>query len=333
MTFQKAERQQAKLRLALAGPSGSGKTYSALLIAQGLAPEGRIALLDTERGSGALYAGLVPYDIATLTPPYSPERYIALIREAEQQGYEVLIIDSLSHAWTGQGGVLDLHEKAATAAKGNTWAAWREVTPAHNALVEAMLGANLHLIATLRTKTAYEVTDENGKKKPVKVGLAPVQREGIEYEFTLVFDLTVDGHLASVGKDRTTLFNGRHFTPSVETGALLRDWLASGIDPQEASRIVLAALTERVEEIDNVPHLENWWRAHKGEIDRLRPADLETLKACCAERKAAILREFAIRQAAEPAAAVPPPTASGPSAPVLPERKRKAKGNGDRAAA
>ena len=120
MSFQKAQRKQAKLRLALCGPSGSDKTYSALLIAQGLAPEGRIALIDTERGSGELYSHLADYDIATLTPPYTPDRYIALIREAEQAGYAVLIIDSLSHAWTGQGGVLDMHEKAATAAKGNT---------------------------------------------------------------------------------------------------------------------------------------------------------------------------------------------------------------------
>lgn len=322
--FQKATRQQAKLRLALAGPSGSGKTYSALLIARGLAPAGRIALLDTERGSGALYAHLTDYDLATLTPPYSPERYIQFIREAERQGYAVLIIDSLSHAWTGQGGVLDLHEKAATAARGNTWAAWREVTPAHNALVEAMLGANLHLIATLRTKTAYEVTDENGKKKPVKVGLAPVQREGIEYEFTLVFDLTVDGHLASVGKDRTTLFNGAHFTPSVETGTKLRDWLESAVDPVAASRIVLAGLTERVEIIDNVPHLEHWWRAHKGDIDTLTPPDRETLKAFCAERKAAILREFAERKAAERS---PEPPSESPAPPAR-GRGRKGKGNG-----
>jgi hypothetical protein len=326
--FQKATRQQAKLRLALAGPSGSGKTYSALLIARGLVPEGRIALLDTERGSGALYAHLTDYDLATLTPPYSPERYIALIREAERAGYAVLIIDSLSHAWTGQGGVLDLHEKAATAARGNTWAAWREVTPAHNALVEAMLGANLHLIATLRTKTAYEVADENGKKKPVKVGLAPVQREGIEYEFTLVFDLTVEGHLASVAKDRTTLFNGEHVTPGLETGRKLRDWLDRAVDPAVASRVVLAGLTERVEAIDNVPHLENWWRAHQGEIVTLTPPDRETLKAFCAERKAAILRERAERKAAEPAAERPPETPSEPPVPPSRGRGRKGKGNG-----
>ncbi len=323
MSFQKATRQQAKLRLALAGPSGSGKTYSALLVARGLVPGGRIALLDTERGSGALYADLADYDVATLAPPYGPERYIALIREAERQGYDLLIIDSLSHAWTGQGGVLDLHEKAATAARGNTWAAWREVTPAHNALVEAMLGANLHLIATLRTKTAYEVTEENGKKKPVKVGLAPVQREGIEYEFTLVFDLTVEGHVATAAKDRTTLFGGQHFTPSVDTGATLRAWLEGGVDPVKHSGERLLVLSERVETIDSVPHLENWWRAHRPEIDTLTAV----LKAFCAERKAAILREFA----AKPAAERLPETPSEPPAPPTGGRRsrgRKGKGNG-----
>ena len=306
MSFQKAQRKQAKLRLALAGPSGSGKTYSALLIAQGLAPNGRIALIDTERGSGELYSHLADYDIATLTPPYTPDRYIALIREAEQAGYDVLIIDSLSHAWSGQGGVLDMHEKAATAAKGNNWAAWREVTPAHNALVDAMIGANLHIIATLRTKTAYDVTDDNGKKKPVKVGLAPVQREGMEYEFTLLFDLSVDSHLATAAKDRTSLFDGQHFTPSPETGAKLREWLDSGVDPVEVSRALLDALTTRVDEIDNVPHLENWWRAHQGEITALLPVDRERLKAHCATRKAAILQALIAK----------------------PEGKRKTKGNG-----
>ena len=311
MSFQKAQRKQAKLRLALSGPSGSGKTYSALLIAQGLAPQGRIALIDTERGSGELYSHLADYDIATLTPPYTPDRYIALIREAEQAGYAVLIIDSLSHAWTGQGGVLDMHEKAATAAKGNNWAAWREVTPAHNALVEVMIGANLHIIATLRTKTAYDVTDDNGKKKPVKVGLAPVQRDGMEYEFTLLFDLTIDSHLATAAKDRTSLFDGQHFTPSQETGVKLREWLDSGVDPVEASRALLGELKARVDEIDNVPHLENWWRAHQGEIVTLLPVDQERLKAHCATRKAAILQALTAK----------------------PEGKRKGKGNGeDRAA-
>lgn len=313
MSFQKAQRKQAKLRLALAGPSGSGKTYSALLIAQGLAPEGRIALIDTERGSGELYSDLTDYDAATLAPPFTPERYIQLIQEAEQSGYAVLIIDSLSHAWTGEGGVLDMHDKATLASRsGNSFMSWREVTPHHNALVDAIIGANLHVIATMRTKTAYDLVDDGkGGKKPIKVGLAPVQRDGLEYEFTLVMDLSVDSHIATAAKDRTSLFDGQHFIPSPETGATLRDWLDSGVDPVEASQALLNTLKAGVSAIDNVPHLENWWRAHQGEIAALLPIDRERLTAHCAIRKGAILEALRPK----------------------PEGKRKGKGNGeDRAA-
>jgi hypothetical protein len=291
MSFQKAQRKQAKLRLALAGPSGSGKTYSALLIAQGLAPDGRIALIDTERGSGELYSHIADYDAATLAPPFTPERYIRLIKEAEQSGYAVLIIDSLSHAWTGEGGVLDMHDKATLASRsGNSFLSWREVTPHHNALVDAIIGANLHVIATMRTKTAYDLVDDGkGGKKPIKVGLAPVQRDGLEYEFTLVMDLSVDSHIATAAKDRTSLFDGQHFIPSPETGATLRDWLDSGVDPVEASQALLNTLKAGVSAIDNVPHLENWWRAHQGQIVNLLLVDQERLTAHCAIRKAAIL--------------------------------------------
>ena len=246
-------------------------------------------MIDTERGSGELYAHLMNYDVAPLTPPYIPERYIALIREAEQAGYDVLIIDSLSHAWTGEGGVLDMHEKAATAAKGNSWAAWREVTPLHNALVDAMLGANLHIIATMRTKTAYEVTDSDGKKKPIKVGLAPVQRDGMEYEFTAVLDLTVDAHIATASKDRTRLFDGKHFTPAPETGETLRKWLETGIDPREESRKLLETLKMRVDETDSTQHLNDWWRKHSPDIATLIPADRHDLTAYCATRKETLL--------------------------------------------
>lgn len=313
MSFQKAQRKQAKLRLALAGPSGSGKTYSALLIAQGLAPEGRIALIDTERGSGELYSHLADYDAAALAPPFTPERYIHLIHEAEQAGYAVLIVDSLSHAWTGQGGVLDMHDKATLASRsGNSFLSWREVTPHHNALVDAIIGANLHVIATLRTKTAYDLVDDGkGGKKPIKVGLAPVQREGMEYEFTVVMDLSVDSHIATTAKDRTSLFDGQHFTPSPETGAKLREWLDSGVDPVEASRALLADLKAQADAINNVPHLENWWRARQAPIVTLLPVDRERLTAHCAIRKGAILEGLAPK----------------------PEGRRKGRGNGDDRAA
>ena len=289
--FRKAERRQAKLRLALCGPSGSGKTYSALLIAQGLAPGGRVALIDTERGSGELYADLMEYDVSPLDPPYTPARYIELIREAEEAGYDVLIIDSLSHAWSGEGGILDMHDKATAASRsGNSFAAWREVTPAHNQLVDTLLAGNLHIITTMRTKTAYDLVDDGkGRKKPVKIGLAPVQRDGMEYEFTCVLDLSIEGHVATASKDRTRLFDGQHFVPTAETGEGLREWLESGKDPVAESRKLLRRLKAQVGRIEAVPRLNDWWRQHGAEIGQLVAADLEKLKAHCARRKTALL--------------------------------------------
>ena len=285
--FQKAQRTQAKLRLALCGPAGSGKTYSALLIAKGLAPEGRIALIDTERGSGSLYSHLGEYDIAPLSPPYSPDRYIQLIQQAEQSGYEVLIIDSLSHAWAGEGGILDLHDKASLASRsGNSFAAWREVTPKHNALVDALIGADLHLIVTMRTKTAYDLSDDgSGKKRPIKVGLAPVQRDGLEYEFTCVLDLSVEGHVATATKDRSGLFDGSHFVPNAGTGEALRDWLNGGVDIVEQSRRLLERFSSHVAVIDSVPHLNSWWKANQGTIATLLPIHADMLKSVATERR------------------------------------------------
>ncbi|NCA72758.1 MAG: AAA family ATPase [Sphingobacteriia bacterium] len=293
--FRKAEKRQARLRLALCGPSGSGKTYSALLIAQGLAPGGKIALIDTERRSGELYAELTAYDVAALEPPYTPGRYIQRIRTAESSGYDVLIIDSLSHAWNGAGGILDMHDKATAASRsGNSFAAWIEVTPSHNALVDAILGAKLDVIATMRTKTAYDLVDDGkGGKKPLKIGLAPIQREGLEYEFTLVMDLSVEGHVATATKDRTRLFDGEHFVPTAATGAALRDWLTTGKDPAAESKRSLKSLKASATRIASVPELETWWRSRSAEIAILTPSDRETLTGHCAGRKLAIIESAA----------------------------------------
>ncbi len=219
MPFTKAKRTNAKLRLAITGSAGSGKTFGALLIALGL--EGKIAVIDTENGSADLYAHLGDYDTCQLTPPFDPRKYIQTIHEAENEGYNVIIIDSLSHEWAGEGGCLDLQAKiAATKYRGNTYAAWRDVTPLHNALVQAVLASPCHIIATIRCKTDY--ANDNGK--PVKVGLAPVQREGLDYEFTSVLDIS-QNHLATVSKDRTGLFPDTPFSITPKVGELLLDWL------------------------------------------------------------------------------------------------------------
>lgn len=193
MPFTRATKLEAKLRLALAAPSGAGKTYTALQLATHLG--GPIAVIDTERGSASKYADLFTFDVIELDS-FHPHRYIDAIKEAEAGGYRVLIIDSLSHAWAGKGGALELVDAGAKrlamryrSGREDSLAAWQEVTPLHNALVDAMVQSRLHLIATLRTKTEYVVETKDGRTKPRKIGLAPIQRESLDYEYDVAADL------------------------------------------------------------------------------------------------------------------------------------------------
>lgn len=224
MEIRKAERRKAKLRLGITGPAGSGKTYGALQVAFGLG--GKIVLIDTENGSGDLYAELGDYDVCTLEAPYSVQKYLEAINLCEKSGYNVIIIDSLSHAWAGAGGLLDMQGHLADSM--NSFSAWRKVTPLHNRLIDAMLSSKCHIIATMRSKTDYiQAENERGRTEIKKVGLAPVQRDGMEYEFGLVFDLSMN-HMATVSKDRTGLFDGKVFMLTTETGEALKDWLNTG---------------------------------------------------------------------------------------------------------
>ena len=226
--FRKAERRKAKLRLAITGPAGSGKTYGALLVAQGLG--GRIAMIDTENGSGDLYSAICDYDILTINAPYDIRKYIKAIHDAESEGYDVLIIDSLSHCWIGEGGLLDMKESVVASGKFNSYSAWSKVTPFQNKLIDTMLSSRCHIIATMHSRTDYiQVVNERGKSEIRKVGLAPVQRDGMDYEFGVVFDLNTE-HSVTVSKDRTSLFDGQSFTLSADTGAKLLEWLNSGAD-------------------------------------------------------------------------------------------------------
>ena len=241
MEFTKATRQKARLRLALTGPSGSGKTYSALLMAKGIG--GRIACIDTERGSASLYEHVVPFDVLDLQPHYTPERYISAIRAAEKAGYDVLIIDSITHEWSGVGGCLELVDEIARSKyKGNSWSAWNDVTPRHRALLDAILQSPLHVIVTMRSKTETAQVEENGRKKVAKLGMKAEQRDGFEYEMTVVLDITHDGHFANASKDRTGLFTGRDPKPiTEETGAEILGWLESGAE-QPNMEMILGAI-------------------------------------------------------------------------------------------
>lgn len=228
--FRKAIKSRAKLRLALIGPSGSGKTYSALAIAAGLGK--RVAFIDTEHGSASKYADLFEFDVLELSS-YSPERYIEALKAAAAAGYEVIVIDSLSHAWMGKDGALEMVDRAAARSKsGNSFGAWREVTPQHNNMVEAIITSPCHVICTMRSKTEYvQDRDERGKTVIRKVGLQPVQRDGMEYEFDVVGDID-HAHQLIVTKSRIpTLSDAVISKPGADLAAQLRTWLDTGPEP------------------------------------------------------------------------------------------------------
>ena len=232
LQFRQARKKQLKLRMALIGPAGSGKTYSALNIGQHLGR--RVAVIDTEHGSASKYADLFTFDVLELES-FHPQMYIDAISAAEQAGYDVLIIDSLSHAWMGKDGALELVDKAAKRSQsGNSFAAWRDVTPLHNNLVEAMLAARLHLVVTMRSKMEYvQEKDEKGRTQIRKVGLQPVQRDGLEYEFDVVADLDTDNNLI-VGKTRCPQLTGVVLPkPGKDIADVLNAWLTDGRPPAE----------------------------------------------------------------------------------------------------
>lgn len=233
MAFKTAKREKIKARIGVCGSSGSGKTYGSLLLAKGLAGDGTIAFIDTEKGKSRLHVGKpgVPvYEVANLDPPYSPQKYIELMNEAMTLKPEVLIIDSLSHAWAGEGGILEMVDRVKSG--GNNFTAWRTLTPLHNKFVDHVLSLPCHVIVTMRTKTDW-VTEKNdsGKMTVRKIGLAPIQRDGMEYEFDVVLDVDRDKHTATASKDRTSLFDTEiGFTITEEHGKLLRKYLDTGDD-------------------------------------------------------------------------------------------------------
>jgi hypothetical protein len=251
MELRKSNRSQARIRIGVQGPSGSGKTYSSLLLAYGLCKDwSNIAVIDTENQSADLYSHLGDYNVVTLKAPYSPERYIEAIQLCESKGMEVIIIDSLSHEWEGEGGILEIHSLMA----GNSFTNWSKITPRHNALIQKILTSNSHVIATIRSKQDYIITEKSGKSVPEKVGMKGVQRDGLEYDFTIMFELDIY-HNTQVSKDRTQLFKvNSPFKIDQNTGVLIAEWCAKGAAQQSSSMI---------EQIKNCAVLEDLYKLYK----------------------------------------------------------------------
>ena len=252
MGFKKATKAAAKLRLGLIGPAGSGKTMTALRVAHGLG--GRVAVIDTERGSASLYSGErgLDFDVLELDS-YEAEKFIQAIGQAEAEGYDVLIIDSLSHAWAGKGGILEFVDKAAKRSGGGSFSGWRDATPLHNQLVDAILGAKLHVICTLRSKVEHVIEQVNGRTQVRKVGLQPVQRDGLEYEFTVVGDVTQD-HELIVTKTRAAWLKDQIVREAGEDlGKQLAAWLSDSNTGPTAMLPAGGKSTAAVDEAAAVP--------------------------------------------------------------------------------
>ncbi len=233
ITFTKATKELSRARVGIVGPAGSGKTFTALTLATGLG--GRIAAIDTERGSMAKYAHRFDFD-QVLFNTFDPRHYVEAIEAAAEAGYDVFIIDSLSHAWTGKGGALDLvNASAARSKSNNSYNAWRDVTPIHNELVDAMLQSPMHVIATMRTKTDYVIEEVERKGRtihvPKKVGMAPIQREGMDFEFDIVGDMD-DMNTWKITKSRCEALTGAVINrPDHRTAKVILDWLSDGVSP------------------------------------------------------------------------------------------------------
>ena len=294
--FQKATRKQAYLRLALTGPSGAGKTYSALLLAKGLG--GNIAFIDTEHGSGSLYSDLVDFDVVSLEAPFSPERYIEAIDAAIEEGYGVLIIDSITHEWNGKGGILEIVDTVTKASNSkNSYFAWGEATPRHNAFIEKILQSPIHVIAAMRSKQDFILTEVRGKQVPKKVGLAPIQREGMEYEFTSVLDLTQGSNLATVSKDRTRIWGIDPFLVTEEHGQKLIEWLNSGVSFDEANESQKVDLLTVIADAEDMEVLKGIYTSAITWSRQLQSDDYETEFTAAKDKRKTELEQPPLQEA------------------------------------
>lgn len=229
--FKQATKQQSRLRMTIDGPAGGGKTFTALRFAHTLAKGGKIAVIDTERGSASKYVGEAPdgtpfaFDVAELDT-FSPSNYVEKISMAALAGYAVLVVDSLSHAWEGRGGALEMKDKSGDK---NQYTAWRSVTPEHNRLIDSILQSPMHVITTMRSRMDYiQEQNESGRTVIRKVGMAPIQRPGMEYEFDIVCDIDQEHNLRVTKSRCNAMADASANRPGPAFFAPLIAWLESG---------------------------------------------------------------------------------------------------------
>lgn len=312
--FKPAERTKVHLRMALTGPSGSGKTYTSLLYARAVAGmDGKIAIVDSEHSRASYYADNdefrgndgTAFCTVAIEPPYTIDKWLRAIKAAEDGGFSVLILDSITQAWRGKGGLLEQKEELDRRPGANHYANWAPITKQHQAFIGAMLNSNLHLIVTMRSKQDYALEEKDGKKVPVKLGMAPEQREGMEYEFAIVLDMGMD-HSAKVSKDITRIYNDKTegvFKPVAADAMLLAEWLTGGAEvvPVNAipDEVPVTAAPAVLLTPNNGPAKSGRVGAPQpvtGGGDRQTPEQRQRLGVLCTQLKVSVLGEIEKRK-------------------------------------
>lgn len=262
MELRKSERKKAKIKIALQGSAGSGKTYSSLLLAKGLTNGdfSKVAIIDTENRSADLYAHLGDYNVLSMDAPYSPEKYIEAIDICLKAKMEVILLDSLSHCWDY---LLDVHSNM----PGNSFTNWGKITPRQNAFVNKILQSNAHIIATMRVKQDYVLNQKNGKYVPEKVGLKAIQRNDLDYEFTIVFDVDI-AHNAKATKDRSGLFIDKpEFVINTSTGKKISEWCENGTVTEQEMLATIAKEIITCTTVEGLRHIYNKYPNYQAKMN------------------------------------------------------------------
>jgi AAA domain len=272
MKLRLVERKKAKIKMALQGSSGSGKTFSSILLAKGLTDGdfSKVVLIDSEWGSGNLYAHLGNFNVVTLEPPYTPEKYIKAIDICLDAKMEVIILDGISKIWQY---LLEFHASL----KGNSFVNWQRVNLKQNAFIDKILQSHVHIIATMRTKQAYVLNLKDGKYVPEKVGLKAIQRNNVDYEFTTVFNLD-NQNLATATKDRTGLFTRKQaFVINSATGRKILNWSLNVISIELVRKEILTCTST-----EGLKHLYEKYSNYNEQIHPLiikRKAELDSINS------------------------------------------------------
>lgn len=242
MQRQVASRHKVKIKMAISSPTGFGKTYSSLLLAYGITGDwSKITVIDSENDSAQLYSDLGKYNIISIPPPYTVDKFVSAVKMCVDAGDEVIIVDSTYHYWHGKGGMLEYNNSL-----GGRYQDWAKTNKVYALWLDTILQTPVHFICTSRKKQAYEMTKVDGKTIVEKKGMEDEIRNGFDYEMTVAFDLINDKHLAASAKDRTRLFADKpEFVITSETGKLIKQWCETGADAPAAKPATKTAISDK----------------------------------------------------------------------------------------